>query len=218
MSTTTEKTLQAVRSVNRSYAAQLIIAASAVVVWSHADHYGDQALSMANRLSGGFLCAGLLILFGRRLIADSVQCQHARPANRWGYLLVLAACGMVAAKSGNFLELAMPPVALLMTVAAYGTVVHRHGDMLLPTDPRGEWQPIHENAFRYAWEDLTRDRVEALLQDNSDPRMTLWSLPVDITGEPYDEPLPFTACLGPLDDPFGFYRFVLTTARQEADR
>ncbi|GAA3601066.1 hypothetical protein GCM10022237_39600 [Nocardioides ginsengisoli] len=215
MSTATNKTLRVLRAQSAAYVVQLLIAASVVVVWSHADHYGNHPLSMTNRLCGGFGSAGLLLLVGRGLIDDAIQCRHARWQYRWGYVLVLLVCGLVTAKAGNYVSLGLPVVAVVMTGSTFGAVVFRQGEALLPEDPRGSWQPIHENAFRADWADLTRDRVESLIQDSSDQRLTLWSLPPDITGS---DPLPFTAVLGPLDEPFGFYRFVLATARQEAGR
>jgi len=208
----------AARWANFAALVQLVIAASVVGIWANADHYGTHHMTMTNRLSGGLLCGAFVLLFGRRLVRESRQVRHPRLANRAGYVLVLTVCAVVAFEADQLGHVFWLIAALIATSLTCGFAAVRTGELLLPRDERGSWQQIHGNAFFAAWEDLTTDRTEAIIQDTTDSRVMLWTLPLDITGHLYDEPLPFTAVLGPIDNPLAFYRFTLDTDRQEAGR
>lgn len=201
-----------------AYAVQLPIAVAVFATWLHVDHYRTHAATPTTQLVTGLASVALVLVIGYELVRQSAAVQHPHRLHKLGYLATLGLSGWAAWQGGDRWDVAYMVAAFLVTAGACGATAVRYGEALLPSDPRGTWEPITEREFYAAWENLTQDRAELVLQDSDDTRLTIWSLPIDITGEPYTEPLPFTAMFGAPDAPVGFSRFTLATESERAAR
>jgi hypothetical protein len=201
-----------------AYLVQLPIAVAVFATAVRADHFGSRHIDLIGAVLFGLLSAAGVLGFGWRMVGESAAVRHPHWANKFGYLLILTLCAVSALKGGNPWDLGWLITAFFLTAGTCGGTAVRYGEALLPVDPRSTWEPISERAFYRAWEDLTRDRAEVIEQLDTDPRLTIWALPLDITGALYDEPLPFMAQLGPIQGPVGHCRFTLATDSQEVAR